>query len=111
MVSQKWLGLCQQRLLVTVFADTVKFGDVVLQPPELTVQPRRSTSRDAVCGDQVMQGAGIGRVLPVSAGEQASWPKSFFKDCELLHRPKPSAIFSSSACATTFSFLSLARNR
>lgn len=27
--------------------DTVKFGEVVLQPPELTVQPRRSLSRDA----------------------------------------------------------------
>lgn len=38
--------------------DTVEFGEVVLQPPELTVQPRRSIGRDAVRGDQVMQGVG-----------------------------------------------------
>nr|XP_042139215.1 coiled-coil domain-containing protein 137 isoform X2 [Peromyscus maniculatus bairdii] len=36
-----------ERLEQELLKDTVKFGDVVLQPPELTVQPRRSTSRDA----------------------------------------------------------------
>jgi hypothetical protein len=35
------------RLEQELLKDTVKFGEVVLQPPELTVQPRRSTSRDA----------------------------------------------------------------
>lgn len=29
-------------------ADTVKFGEVVLQPPELTAKPRMSVSRDQV---------------------------------------------------------------
>ncbi|XP_036053978.1 coiled-coil domain-containing protein 137 isoform X1 [Onychomys torridus] len=33
-------------LLVGQWLNTVKFGEVVLQPPELTVQPRRSISRD-----------------------------------------------------------------
>lgn len=48
------------RLEQELLKDTVKFGEVVLQPPELTVQPRRSTSRDAVCGDQGMQrGCGL----------------------------------------------------
>lgn len=36
-----------ERLEQELLKDTVKFGDVVLQPPELTVQPRRSMSRDA----------------------------------------------------------------
>ncbi|XP_004639615.2 coiled-coil domain-containing protein 137 [Octodon degus] len=33
------------RLEQELLQDTVKFGEVVLQPPELTAQPRRSTSR------------------------------------------------------------------
>ncbi|XP_052615860.1 coiled-coil domain-containing protein 137 isoform X2 [Peromyscus californicus insignis] len=36
-----------ERLEQELLKDTVKFGEVVLQPPELTVQPRRSISRDA----------------------------------------------------------------
>ncbi|XP_055448227.1 coiled-coil domain-containing protein 137 [Psammomys obesus] len=35
-----------ERLEQELLKDTVKFGEVVLQPPELTVQPRRSTNRD-----------------------------------------------------------------
>uniref|UniRef100_A0A8C6IEX2 Coiled-coil domain-containing protein 137 n=1 Tax=Mus spicilegus TaxID=10103 RepID=A0A8C6IEX2_MUSSI len=35
------------RLEQELLKDTVKFGEVVLQPPELTVQPRRCTGRDA----------------------------------------------------------------
>ncbi|XP_052052688.1 coiled-coil domain-containing protein 137 isoform X1 [Apodemus sylvaticus] len=35
------------RLEQELLKDTVRFGEVVLQPPELTVQPRRSTCRDA----------------------------------------------------------------
>nr|BAT46524.1 coiled-coil domain containing 137 [Tokudaia muenninki] len=34
------------RLEQELLKDTVRFGEVVLQPPELTVQPRRSTGRD-----------------------------------------------------------------
>ncbi|XP_060242240.1 coiled-coil domain-containing protein 137 isoform X2 [Meriones unguiculatus] len=35
-----------ERLEQELLKDPVKFGEVVLQPPELTVQPRRSTNRD-----------------------------------------------------------------
>ncbi|EHB09330.1 Coiled-coil domain-containing protein 137 [Heterocephalus glaber] len=35
-----------ERLEQELLRDTVKFGEVVLQPPELTAQPRRSTSRN-----------------------------------------------------------------
>ncbi|XP_038182350.1 coiled-coil domain-containing protein 137 [Arvicola amphibius] len=35
------------RLEQELLKDTVEFGEVVLQPPELTVQPRRSIGRDA----------------------------------------------------------------
>uniref|UniRef100_A0A8C2YSL5 Coiled-coil domain containing 137 n=1 Tax=Chinchilla lanigera TaxID=34839 RepID=A0A8C2YSL5_CHILA len=35
-----------ERLEQELLQDTVKFGEVVLQPPELTAQPRRSTSRN-----------------------------------------------------------------
>lgn len=35
------------RLEQELLKDTVEFGEVVLQPPDLTVQPRRGTSRDA----------------------------------------------------------------
>ncbi|XP_008826800.1 coiled-coil domain-containing protein 137 [Nannospalax galili] len=34
------------RLEQELLKDNVKFGEVVLQPPELTAQPRRSTSKD-----------------------------------------------------------------
>lgn len=34
------------RLEQDLLKDNVKFGEVVLQPPELTVQPKRSMSRD-----------------------------------------------------------------
>ncbi|XP_051015262.1 coiled-coil domain-containing protein 137 [Acomys russatus] len=36
-----------ERLEQELLKDTVKFGEVALRPPELTVQPRRSTCRDA----------------------------------------------------------------
>uniref|UniRef100_M3YJ52 Coiled-coil domain containing 137 n=1 Tax=Mustela putorius furo TaxID=9669 RepID=M3YJ52_MUSPF len=35
-----------ERLEQELLRDTVKFGEVALQPPELTAQPRTSTSRD-----------------------------------------------------------------
>ncbi|EGV91387.1 Coiled-coil domain-containing protein 137 [Cricetulus griseus] len=35
------------RLEQELLKDTVEFGEVVLQPPDLTVQPRRGTGRDA----------------------------------------------------------------
>ncbi|CAH6776536.1 coiled-coil domain-containing protein 137 [Phodopus roborovskii] len=35
------------RLEQELLKDTVEFGEVALQPPDLTVQPRRSSSRDA----------------------------------------------------------------
>ncbi|XP_008047033.1 coiled-coil domain-containing protein 137 [Carlito syrichta] len=35
-----------ERLEQELLQDTVKFGEVVLQPPELTAKPRRSISRD-----------------------------------------------------------------
>lgn len=39
--------------------DTVKFGEVALQPPELTAKPRMSTSRD-----QVSRGGGVALFAP-----------------------------------------------
>ena len=42
--------------------DTVKFGEVALQPPELTAKPRMSTSRD-----QVSRGRGVTLLAPWAA--------------------------------------------
>ena len=39
--------------MLSALPDTVKFGEVVLQPPELTAKPRMSVSRD-----QVSRGSG-----------------------------------------------------
>lgn len=35
-----------ERMEQELLQDTVKFGEVVLQPPELTAQPRKSTNRN-----------------------------------------------------------------
>ncbi|XP_008567063.1 PREDICTED: coiled-coil domain-containing protein 137 [Galeopterus variegatus] len=45
-VRQKKEAKAAERLEQELLRDTVKFGEVVLQPPELTAKPRRSTSRD-----------------------------------------------------------------
>ncbi|XP_040606110.1 coiled-coil domain-containing protein 137 isoform X2 [Mesocricetus auratus] len=45
--QQKKEARAVDRLEQELLKDTVEFGEVVLQPPDLTVQPRRSTSRDA----------------------------------------------------------------
>lgn len=42
---QKKAERAVERLEQELLKDTVKFGEVVLEPPELTAQPRRSTSR------------------------------------------------------------------
>lgn len=55
-VGPKHLGSCGNRhgqrhqFCPSAPPDTVKFGEVALQPPELTAQPRTSTSRDQVSG-------------------------------------------------------------
>ncbi|XP_073900981.1 coiled-coil domain-containing protein 137 [Castor canadensis] len=43
---QKKEEKAMERLEQELLQDTVKFGEVVLQPPELTAQPRRSINRD-----------------------------------------------------------------
>lgn len=85
--------------------DTVEFGEVVLQPPELTVQPRRSIGRDAVRGDQVMQGVGSVRSFLYLLGANVL-------DFELLNQSKPFAIFflSERVLQPSLSFLSPARS-
>lgn len=60
--------LCGQRphLCSSAPADTVKFGEVALQPPELTAQPRMSRG-----GGQVSRGGGWPCVSPSAAGSTA----------------------------------------
>ncbi|XP_047402608.1 coiled-coil domain-containing protein 137 isoform X1 [Sciurus carolinensis] len=45
-VRQKKEARAADRLEQELLQDTVKFGEVVLQPPELTAKPRRSETRD-----------------------------------------------------------------
>jgi hypothetical protein len=42
----------------------VKFGEVVLQPPELTAQPRRSINRDQVHKNQAYEEWGFVKFVP-----------------------------------------------
>ncbi|CAO2646382.1 Coiled-coil domain-containing protein 137 [Lemmus lemmus] len=59
------------RLEQELLRDTVEFGEVVLRPPELTVQPRRSTSRDGPGKTSLMLkmllGAGDGSLTPATS--------------------------------------------
>ncbi|KAH0517938.1 Coiled-coil domain-containing protein 137 [Microtus ochrogaster] len=59
------------RLEQELLKDTVEFGEVVLQPPELTVQPRRSIGRDAPGKKSLMLkmllGAGGGSLTPATS--------------------------------------------
>lgn len=49
-------GLCGQQVSVVLLCppDTVKFGEVALQPPELTARPRTGMNRGQVSRDKGM---------------------------------------------------------
>ncbi|KAF7471381.1 hypothetical protein GHT09_017489 [Marmota monax] len=51
---QKKEARAADRLEQELLQDTVKFGEVVLQPPELTAKPRRSETRDQPCQKSLM---------------------------------------------------------
>ncbi|EDM06837.1 rCG34418, isoform CRA_a [Rattus norvegicus] len=85
------------RLEQELLKDTVKFGEVVLQPPELTVQPRRSTSRDAPGKKSLMLKMllGPGGVSPAPAtslarqrilGEERERAVQAYRALKKLHR-------------------------
>lgn len=86
------------RLEQELLKDTVKFGEVVLQPPELTVQPRRSTSRDAPGKKSLMLKmllGGPGGVSPAPAtslarqrilGEERERAVQAYRALKKLHR-------------------------
>ncbi|EDL34751.1 coiled-coil domain-containing protein 137 [Mus musculus] len=86
------------RLEQELLKDTVKFGEVVLQPPELTVQPRRSTSRDApgkksLMLKKMLLGPGGGSPAPATSlarqrilGEERERAVQAYRALKKLHR-------------------------
>lgn len=85
------------RLEQELLRDTVKFGEVVLQPPELTVQPRKSTSKDAPGKKSLMLrmllGPGGGSPAPATSlarqrilGEERERAVQAYRALKKLHR-------------------------
>ncbi|KAM6175605.1 coiled-coil domain-containing protein 137 [Erethizon dorsatum] len=66
-----------ERLEQELLQDTVKFGEVALQPPELTAQPRRSTSRNAPGKKSLMLKMLLspGSVSQKSQGTSVAWQR------------------------------------
>ncbi|XP_034363212.1 coiled-coil domain-containing protein 137 [Arvicanthis niloticus] len=85
------------RLEQELLRDTVTFGEVVLQPPELTVQPRRSTIKDAPGKKSLMLrmllGPGGGSPAPATSlarqrilGEERERAVQAYRALKKLHR-------------------------